>query len=139
MAYGKCSPDGRSLRLGGNTSVFFRVVFSCIFQCPAFPRWSFYTARGEHLWFVFLEMLCQSYCKQTLVAYGPCSPDGFSFRLGGGTLLYCLNRFSYIFQCPRVPLMVVLRTKGGTSMVCFFGDVMPQLKRTNLEKDMFSC
>ena len=22
-------------------------------------------------------------------------------------------------------------------MVCFFGDVMPQLKRTNLEKDMF--
>ena len=66
MAYGKCSPDGRSLRLGGNTSVVFGVVFSCIFQCPAFPRWSFYTARGEHLWCVFLEMLCQSYSKQTL-------------------------------------------------------------------------
>ena len=37
MAYGKCSPDGCSLRLGGNTSLFFRIIFSCIFQCPSVP------------------------------------------------------------------------------------------------------
>ena len=71
------------------------------------------------------------------VAYGKCSPDGRSLRLGGNTSVFFRVVFSCIFQYPRVPPMVVLHSKGGTSMVCFFGDVMPQLKRTNLEKDMF--
>ena len=30
--------------------------------------------------------------------------------------------------------MVVLRSEGGTSMVCFFGNVTPQLKHRNLKK-----
>ena len=74
---------------------------------------------------------------QILVAYGSCAPDVFSFRLGRGNFSSCVSRVFLSFPVPSVPPMVVLHSKGGTSMVCFFGDVMPQLKRTNLEKDMF--
>ena len=33
--------------------------------------------------------------------------------------------------------LVVLCTKGGTCMVCFLGDVMPELKQSSLEKCLF--
>ena len=53
MAYGKCSPDGCSLRLGG-TLLYFLESFVLVFSsAPVFPRWSFYAARGEHLWSLF--------------------------------------------------------------------------------------
>ena len=52
-ASGKCSPDGCSLRLGGNTSLFLESFFLVFSSALGFPRWSFYAARGEHLWSFF--------------------------------------------------------------------------------------
>ena len=95
-ASGKCSPAGRSMRLGGNTSVFFRIVFSRIFQCPSVPPMIVLRSKGGTSMVFFRKCYTTAIAKKALkkivfyhkiedfgVFWGVWAPSGAGSESGG--------------------------------------------------------